>query len=111
MKNSRRIVTTGRGRFARTRVIKSAKALRWVEAAERDLAASPRPTRLLKGRLRLTAWIYYRTERPDLDESLVLDVLQGWVMKNDRQVREKHIFHRIDRHQPRAELLVEEIGE
>jgi len=111
MKNSRRLVTTGRGRNARHRVIKSAKALAWVEAAERELAASPLPARPLEGRLRLTAWIYYRSERPDLDESLVLDVLQGWVMKNDRQVREKHIFHRIDRHQPRAELLVEEIGE
>ena len=106
--NSRRLATTGRGRFARTRVIKSEKALAWVEAAKLQLARL-RPTRLLEGRLRLTAWIYYRSERPDLDESLVLDVLQGWVYANDRAVRERHIFHGIDRHQPRAELLVEEI--
>jgi len=106
--NQRRLVVTGRGRNARHRVIKSEKALAWVEAAKLQLARL-RPTRLLEGRLRLTAWIYYRSERPDLDESLVLDVLQGWVMTNDRQVRERHVYHGIDRHQPRAELLIEEI--
>jgi hypothetical protein len=65
-----------------------------------------------------------RPERPDLDESVgVLDVLQAKFAKvadggaliragvyvNDRQVREKHIKHAIDRHNPRAEIEVEEL--
>ena len=34
----------------------------------------------------------YASRRPDLDESLILDLLQGHVYENDRQVKEKHIF-------------------
>ena len=35
--------------------------------------------------------IYYAS-RPDLDESLILDCMQGLVYKNDRQVKEKHVI-------------------
>jgi hypothetical protein len=70
--------------------------------------------------------IYYASERPDLDESVVLDALQAeftktdeggernliraGVYRNDRQVREKHIFHAIDRINPRAEIEVEQLA-
>ena len=75
----------------------------------------------------ITLRIYYATERPDLDESLILDVLQDrfktfgsgdtkrrelvqkGVYQNDRQVREKHIFHAIDRKNPRNEVLIEPV--
>ena len=70
--------------------------------------------------MRVTLRLYYATERPDLDESLLLDVLQdryhgkgearvlvqSGVYRNDRQVREKHIFHCIDRTNPRCEVEV-----
>jgi Holliday junction resolvase RusA-like endonuclease len=62
---------------------------------------------MLSGPLRASIWIHYASERPDLDESVILDVLQGKIYANDRQVREKHIFHAIDRINPRAVVLIE----
>jgi hypothetical protein len=108
--NSRQIVMMGRGKNARPAVIKSEKA--------RDYEAAAMPQIPLEARLMLAGpvivrmTIFYATERPDLDESVVLDVLQAKFAKvadggaklmragvyvNDRQVREKHIFHAIDR--------------
>ena len=55
------------------------------------------------------AHVFYASERPDLDPSLILDALQGRVYANDRAVREMHLFHHIDRENPRAELTLCEI--
>jgi hypothetical protein len=41
-----------------------------------------------------------------LDESVILDCMQGFIYENDRQVKEKHIFHRLDKANPRAEITV-----
>lgn len=118
--NSRELVTFGRGGpNARPMLIKSKKA----RAYERDaLLQIPAAMRLrIEGPVRVTIRIFYASERPDLDESVVLDVLQDryrgkgeyrqleqkGVYRNDRQVREKHIFHGIDRANPRAEIEVE----
>jgi len=64
----------------------------------------------------VTMRIYYATQRKDLDESLILDCLQAKKSKgelvrrgvyiNDRQVKEKHIYHFIDKARPRAEIEV-----
>ena len=55
----------------------------------------------------LTATIFYASRRPDLDESLICDVLQkAGVIKNDRLIKEKHIYHGLDRENPRAELQI-----
>lgn len=113
--NSRQLVTLAR----RPAFIKSRKA----RGYERDalLQIPPQCRRRLEGPVKLTARIYYASERPDLDESLILDVLQdqyvgmgknraliqAGVYRNDRQVREKHIYHAIDRANPRAEIIVE----
>jgi Holliday junction resolvase RusA-like endonuclease len=64
---------------------------------------------MLRGRLSLTAHVWYSTQRPDLDISLVLDLLQGRIYRNDRQVREMHLHHHIDREQPRTRLHIQEI--
>ena len=53
--------------------------------------------------------IWYRTRRPDLDESVILDCLEGFAYTNDRQVKEKHIYHGLDKEEPRAEITVEVI--
>ena len=53
--------------------------------------------------------IYYKNRRPDLDESVILDCLEGYAYKNDRQVKEKHIYHGLDKKNPRAEITVEPI--
>lgn len=114
--NSRRIITIGArwatvgGKKIRVggmpRVAKSDKALAFEEAAAKQL---PRLNRPLEGRLQITCKIYYTWEGPDLDESLVLDVLQGRIYKNDRQVRRKIVDHGIDKENPRVVIRVEEI--
>ena len=63
----------------------------------------------LEGPVSFTATLYYKTEIPDLEESVLIDALQGFAYKNDRQVREKHIFHAIDKENPRAEIEVVEL--
>ena len=83
--------------------IKSSKALSYAES----FGLQVRPLAdLLEGQLRVDMWIYYATQRPDLDESLILDLLQGKVYLNDRQVRERHVYHYIDKENPRVEIAV-----
>ena len=124
--NSRQIVTIG----GRPSSIKSKKARGYEADALRQI---PRAARVrLEGPVRVTLRIFYASERPDLDESVVLDVLQDrWgkaeanpfdgkpgprpllqagVYRNDRQMREKHVFHAIDRTNPRAEIQVEPLA-
>ena len=102
--NSRRLVW-GRGR---PKIIKSAKALSYADAFPLQVKKLPK---LLEGELAIWMVIHYASHRPDLDESLILDCLQGLVYKNDRQVRERHIFHAIDKTNPRAEIVVCKRGE
>jgi Holliday junction resolvase RusA-like endonuclease len=100
--NSRRLVTI-RGQ---ARLIKSQKALDYVAAVKRTY---PPLVPLLEGDLRMTADVYYATRRPDLDVSLILDALEGIAYRNDRQVREMHLYHHLDRANPRAEITLEEM--
>lgn len=97
--NQRRLVLRGN----KPMFIKSSKALSYAES----FALQVRPVAdLLEGQLRVDMWIYYATQRPDLDESLILDLLQGKVYLNDRQVRERHVYHYIDKENPRVEIAV-----
>ena len=99
--NGRRIV-----RFfsSSLRLIKSEEALRY----ETDFRLQVSPIEpLLAGPLKVEITIWYRSNRSDLDESLIFDSLQGLVYYNDRQVREKHVYHAIDRATPRAEVVVQ----
>ena len=50
--------------------------------------------------------IFYKTRRPDLDESLILDLLQGCAYENDRQVKSKIILHNLDKDRPRSVIRV-----
>ena len=99
--NSRKIVR--HPGTQRPMVIKSQKALNYV----RDFTKQcPTLSPLLEGELAVTMTIYYASRRPDLDESLILDAMQGKIYANDRQVREKHVFHGLDRKNPRADIAV-----
>lgn len=100
--NSRQLVTGPKGRPA---FIKSPEA-----RAYADCWGWQCPTLdvLLKGRVRVYGCLVYASERPDLDESLILDLAQGKIITNDRQVREKFFFHALDTEMPRAVLLFEE---
>lgn len=98
--NSRKIVRFGN----RLASIKSDKARGYAK----DFLAQVKPILpLYDGELRLDMWIYYASRRPDLDESLILDLLQDVVYANDRQVRERHVYHGLDRESPRVEILIQ----
>jgi Holliday junction resolvase RusA-like endonuclease len=99
--NSRKLVMFG----DRPASIKSDKARAWVKEATSQIPG-PVITPLLGGDLVAFIQIYYATRRPDLDESLVLDFLQGRVYANDRQVKEKHVYHGLDAADPRVEVVV-----
>jgi Holliday junction resolvase RusA-like endonuclease len=117
--NSRQIVTIN----DRPSSIKSKKARDYEFHALRQIPPAARQR--LEGPVKVTMTIYYATERPDLDESLILDILQDrWknlktpdgsdrflvqpgVYRNDRQVRWKDIRHAIDKRNPRTEIVVE----
>lgn len=120
--NSRQIVTINN----RPSSIKSAKARSYEENALKQIPPTARLQ--LEGPVCVTLHIYYASERPDLDETVVLDVLQDryktvgkgdakqrllvqkGIYRNDRQVREKHVYHAIDRANPRTEIVVAPIA-
>lgn len=102
--NSRQIVKIGK----KTALVKSKAAREWFASAvvqAKAVACDP----LLSGRLVGYARVYYPDERRDLDVELLWDALQGVVYHNDRQVREKHVWHFIDKRRPRVEVLIKEI--
>lgn len=55
----------------------------------------------------LVAKLFYKDQRSDLDDSQICDCLQkSGVIKNDRQIREKHLYHGIDKENPRTEIAL-----
>jgi len=97
--NSRKIVRYG----GMSRIIKSAKALNYVDLFKAQIHPGWTP---LDGDVVVTMHIYYASRRPDLDESLILDLLQGSMYLNDRQVKEKHIYWHLDKENPRTIIEV-----
>ena len=102
--NSRRVVHYG----GMSRLIKSKKALSYSDVFKQQ--CKPLAT-LMSGDLRVTLHIYYASRRPDLDESLILDLMQGLIYENDRQVKERHCYWGLDPDNPRAEIIIEKIPE
>lgn len=98
--NSRRLVRIKN----RPAFIKSSKALSYEKMFK--LQCPSLESDMLEGDLWVDIKIYYATRRPDLDESVVLDCMQGLIYANDRQVKEKHIYWGIDKKNPRAEIVV-----
>ena len=97
--NSRQIVMFGK----RPAIIKSKKARDYVKAFEKQVKPL---TNLLEGDLAVHITIHYASRRPDLDESVILDCMERVIYGNDRQVKEKHIFHGLDKDNPRSEIFV-----
>ena len=102
--NSRRVVHYG----GMSRLIKSKKALTYSDVFRQQCKVL---STLMTGDLKVTLHIYYASRRPDLDESLILDLLQGYVYANDRQVKERHCYWGLDPENPRAEITIEKIAE
>jgi Holliday junction resolvase RusA-like endonuclease len=96
--------------------IKSEKARAFEASVIRQIP--PKARLRLEGPVFVRLVMFYASERPDLDESLLLDCLQDRYVKekysgkrvlvhhgcyrNDRQVRGKLVLHRIDRANPRT---------
>ena len=98
--NSRKIARIG----GISRLIKSKKALTYSDVFK----AQAKPVSpLIDQDVRVTMKIWYASRRPDLDESLILDLLQGVAYVNDRQVKEKHIYWGLDKEDPRAEIIID----
>lgn len=109
----------------RVSIGKSAEAKRYIRDALRQIPPAARQRLAVPVRMTLRLW--YASERPDMDESQILDVLQDqWkrdkatgqrvllqagVYRDDRLVRERHTYHGIDRANPRAEIEIEPIVE
>ncbi len=100
--NSRRVVHYG----GMSRLIKSKKALSYSDVFKQQCGKLPT---LMTGDLRITLHIFYASRRPDLDESLILDLMQGLIYENDRQVKERHCYWGLDPDNPRAEIIIERI--
>jgi len=100
--NSRRVVKFG----SMSRLIKSQKALDYSEYFRQQVMPI---TPLMSGDIKMHITIYYASRRPDLDESLILDLLQGLVYKNDRQVKERHTYWGLDPENPRTEIIIEQL--
>lgn len=98
--NSRRVVRFG----GMSRLIKSAKALNYSDMFKQQCEVLPE---MMTGDLCVTMHIYYASRRPDLDESLILDLMQGCIYLNDRQVKERHTYWHLDKENPRSEIVVE----
>ncbi len=97
--NSRKAVMFGK----RPAFIKSDKARGYVNvfAAQCPKLAVP-----FEEDVRVEMLIYYASRRPDLDESLILDCMQGPIYLNDRQVKQKMIYWGLDKTNPRTIIRV-----
>jgi Holliday junction resolvase RusA-like endonuclease len=100
--NSRQLVRTKTGR---PMFIKSQKARNYVDTFAKQC---PRLDELMTGTVEVSIDIYYASRRPDLDESVILDCMQGYIYTNDRQVKIKHIYWYLDKENPRAHISVRE---
>jgi Holliday junction resolvase RusA-like endonuclease len=100
--NSRRLVYFGK----RPAFIKSNKARSYTESFRSQCPNLDIP---ISGDVIVTINIWYASRRPDLDESIILDAMQGLIYVNDRQVKVKHIYWHLDKDNPRSQICVQEI--
>lgn len=85
--------------------IKSEKALAYAKAFKQQCFIPA--TQKFSCDVVVTIRIWYASRRPDLDESLILDLLQDVAYENDRQVKEKHIYWMgVDKENPRCEIEI-----
>jgi|TARA_R110000824_G_scaffold78693_3_gene198519 hypothetical protein len=101
--NSRRIVRIGE----RVRSIKSHKALTYAKGFE---IQCPTRKEIFEEDVAIAMKIFYRNRRPDLDESLILDLLENKVYKNDRLVKYKSIEHGLDKEEPRTIIVISKLS-
>lgn len=87
--------------------IKSEKALGYSKEFAKQC---PTLDMLMVGDLKITIKIFYKSRRPDLDPSLIFDLMQNKIYLNDRQLKEHHIYWGLDPQNPRAEIKIERLA-
>lgn len=103
--NSRRIVSNGKF----PRVIKSQKALDYEYTSSLQIQKQLGSHQTFEQSVIMEAHVYYASRRPDLDVSLLMDVLEkARVYKNDRQIVEQHLFKYLDPKDPRVIVRLSE---
>lgn len=102
--NSRRLVRV-RGI---PRVIKSEKAIKYKKLFLSQVSED----HPIEGDVELGVVVWYATRRPDLDVSLIMDLLQeAGVIVNDRQIKIIKAYHQIDKENPRSFIGVRRLLE
>ena len=102
-KNQRRIVKIK----GMPRLIKSAKALQYSKSFESQVTQLDP---MLVGDLALRLDVWYASRRPDLAAmDLVMDLLQGHVYENDRQIKASMSLWNLDKENPRVRVRIRRI--
>jgi len=100
--NCRRVVKIGN----MPRLIKSKKAIEYSKEFEKQCPVLAEPAEC---HVILTVYVWYRTWRPDIEIELIKDLLQGRIIKNDRQVvAQMAVRMPNDKNEPRVRIKVTE---
>ena len=103
--NSRRLVRIK----GKVRIIKSEKALNY---KKHFLEQVNKPSEPIEGDVELGVVVWYATRRPDLDVSLIMDLLQdAEVIVNDRQIKIIRAYHQLDKENPRSLVAVRKLSD
>lgn len=87
--------------------VKSKEAINWTQHAILQIKSNSN-IRNYSGEIRLIAHIYYRSLRSDLSDELLCDAFEhAQIIKNDRQIIEKHTYRHKDPQNPRVEAILE----
>lgn len=97
--NSRRLVSI-RGKPA---FIKSAKAAKYSDDFRQQF---PMLDPMFEQDVHVSIDIFYASRRPDLDESLILDLMQGRAYSNDRLVKSRTARWGLDVWKPRVVITI-----
>lgn len=102
--NSRRLVNI-KDKIGRSRVasIKSESALAFSDSF---LVQCPTLRPMFTGDVHLDIDIFYPDRRRDLDESLVLDLMQGRIYVNDRQVKSRRVRWGLSKDKPGIRITI-----
>ncbi len=95
-------------RMARGRMILSKQA-RAYRTSVASLSATEPP---FTGDVSVTMRFYRPAKRGDIDnfQKVAIDALRGIAYTDDKQIVELHAFRQDDKHNPRVEIEIEEIG-
>lgn len=89
-------------------LLKSVRARNYIEQFEMEILHKRlQPIAPIEGDLVLVAYLFYKDNRSDLDDSQLCDNLQKFgIIKNDRSLKEKHLYRFVNKENPRAEIYL-----